>query len=435
MKQFNYIIYISLGIIVASCTKTQFDEYEISNGNANFSKYVSVGDSYTQGLQDGGLHNENEQQSNSYPAIIAAQMQTNFKQPLVTAQGNGYMHLEYRNGEIEVIKAYDYQITTNDPNAIQYHPSFLNWADTSIHYNNLAVGGLNVRYIVNMKPSEHIYFAGGTTPASLAWNAQMGEPITPYGKFLNWGPSSDRIDYVEHVAKSNATFFTNWLGINDAMSWAKEGGDDLSGAGIQTSTTEFRQNYDSLLTTFKNIDAQGVCANIPNLLEFPYFTTITLDVLARDVWIKEGADTTIIRKATNNDLILLTALSDLENGKGDSQSDPLPHEVVLDADEVSLVNTHINALNSEIRASANAHGYVVIDMYSFMSGFKSGMNFDGIDFSTKYIEGGAFSLDGLHPNTRGYAIVANEFIRVINQTYGSTLRPVAVSNYIGIIFP
>ena len=63
------------------------------------------------------------------------------------------------------------------------------------------------------------------------------------------------------------------------------------------------------------------------------------------------------------------------------------------------------------------------------------MNFDGVDFSTKYIEGGAFSLDGLHPNTRGYAIIANEFIRVINLNYGSELRPVSVSSYKGIIFP
>ena len=433
-KKIQYILLPSV-LLTFGCTKTQFDEYETDNGSANFSKFISLGDSYTQGLQDGGLHNEQNQQSNSYPAIIAGQMNTSFVQPLVTGAGSGYFHLEFINGEIEVIKAYDYQSTANDPNAIGYDPSFLTWANTSIKYNNLAVGGLNVRNIVDITPAEHIYFAGGSTPASLSWNAQPGEPITPYGRFLDWGSSGNEKDYVVHIKESNATFFTNWLGINDALSWAKEGGDDLSGAGIQTSASEFRNNYDSVLTIFNELGAQGVCATIPDLLEFPYFTTVTLDVLGKDVWIKEGLDTTIIRKATNSDLILLTAISELENGKGDFQSNPLPHQVVLDVNEVNMVNNHINSLNAEIRASASAHNYTVVDMNSYMKDLTSGMTFDGVDFNTKFIEGGAFSLDGLHPNTKGYAIVANEFIRIINQTYGSSLRTVSVANYKGIIFP
>ena len=52
-----------------------------------------------------------------------------------------------------------------------------------------------------------------------------------------------------------------------------------------------------------------------------------------------------------------------------------------------------------------------------------------------YIEGGVFSLDGVHPNGIGYAIIANEFIRVINEFYGANLQTVSVSNYRGITFP
>lgn len=32
-----------------------------------------------------------------------------------------------------------------------------------------------------------------------------------------------------------------------------------------------------------------------------------------------------------------------------------------------------------------------------------------------------FSLDGVHPNARGYAIIANEIIKVINRHYKSSL--------------
>ena len=154
MKKLNYINIILSGLVISSCTKTQFDEYEVNNGNANFATYISLGDSYTQGLQDGGLHNEHGQQSNCYPAIIAGQMGATFVQPLVSGTGSGYMHLEFRNGEIEVIKAYDPDITNNDPNAIDYDPSFTTWANKSIKYNNLAVGGLNVRNVYGRTSTE-----------------------------------------------------------------------------------------------------------------------------------------------------------------------------------------------------------------------------------------------------------------------------------------
>jgi len=50
-------------------------------------------------------------------------------------------------------------------------------------------------------------------------------------------------------------------------------------------------------------------------------------------------------------------------------------------------------------------------------------------------EVGAFSLDGIHPNSRGYAIIANKFIETIYDSYGANLRQVPVQDYRGIIFP
>jgi lysophospholipase L1-like esterase len=433
-------LYFMAGSILLglSCTKSQFDDYVTSSGTANFSNYIALGNSFTQGLQDGGLHNEYGQQDNSYPAIIAGQMSTPFVQPTVYGTGSGYFHLAYIDGEIEVIKAYDKDITNNHPLAIDYDPSFTNWADTTVKYNNLGVGGINLRNIYGNNSTEeltyHIYL-GSTAPAPLAWNGVQGEPISPYGRFLNFGDINNRVQYIDHIKKCEATFFTNWLGINDIMSWAKEGGDDVSGSALITPLNEFETKYDFVLTVFQNMGADGVCATIHDLTLSPYFTTITLEVLEKDVWIKEGADTNIIRKAVEEDLILLTAKDFLGDGVGDTQANPLPHTVVLDRDEVVIVRNTINSYNSVIKNSAQSHGFYVVDMYAFMNGLSSGMTFDGIDFSTKYIEGGAYSLDGLHPNTRGYAMIANEFIRVINESYGSSLTPVSVGSYRGITFP
>lgn len=434
MQAIKYLSIFAVALLFNSCNKTEFDEYETIYGDANFSNFVSVGDSYTQGLQDGGLHNEFGQQENSFPSIIAKQIGTPFVQPLVSGTGSGYMHLAYRNGKIEVIKAYDIKITDNDPEAIKYDPTFTTWADKTKKYNNLAFGGLNVRNVIAMSPAEYVYLAGGAG-AGLAWNGVTGEPVTPYGRFLDWGTYSNKVEYIEHVRKSNATFFTNWLGVNDVLGWAKNGGDDLGGFSIKTNPVEFRQKYDTVLAVFKAMGAKGVCANIHDVTKSPLFTTVTLDKVKKDIWIKEGADTTIIRKAVPEDLILLSASSLIAKGIGLIPSDPLPHQQVLDKDEVIIARNHINQLNAQIYASAAAYGFPVVDMSAFMEKLNAGVTYDGVALTAVFIEGGAFSLDGLHTNSRGNALIANEFIRVINANFGSNIRPAIVGNYRGVTFP
>jgi lysophospholipase L1-like esterase len=67
--------------------------------------------------------------------------------------------------------------------------------------------------------------------------------------------------------------------------------------------------------------------------------------------------------------------------------------------------------------------------------FSSGIMYDGVKFTTAFVTGGTFSLDGVHLTGRGYAIIANEFIKAINQKYQSTLPQVNIYNYSGVTFP
>ena len=60
---------------------------------------------------------------------------------------------------------------------------------------------------------------------------------------------------------------------------------------------------------------------------------------------------------------------------------------------------------------------------------------DGIPLSSNYISGGIFSLDGVHLTPRGYAIVANEFIKAINSKYGSNIPLTNITNYTGVKLP
>ena len=65
----------------------------------------------------------------------------------------------------------------------------------------------------------------------------------------------------------------------------------------------------------------------------------------------------------------------------------------------------------------------------------SGIQFDGVKYTATFVTGGTFSLDGVHLTGRGYALIANEFIKAINTTYKSTLPMVNVNSYSGVKFP
>ena len=48
---------------------------------------------------------------------------------------------------------------------------------------------------------------------------------------------------------------------------------------------------------------------------------------------------------------------------------------------------------------------------------------------------GMFSTDGIHPNARGYSIIANKFIDAINEKFGATVPHGNPSSYPGPGFP
>ncbi|HRP60568.1 MAG TPA: hypothetical protein PK833_09845, partial [Vicingus sp.] len=140
-------------MVLTSCQKTEFDDFELKSGTADFSNYIAVGNSLTQGYSDGGLHNELGQQDNSYPAIIAGQMKLvnpslNFVQPRTNGSGSGYIHLRYINEEIKVIKPYDADLvplTDNHPFAIHEDPTWSTFgADKTIKYNNMGISGIKL---------------------------------------------------------------------------------------------------------------------------------------------------------------------------------------------------------------------------------------------------------------------------------------------------
>ena len=54
---------------------------------------------------------------------------------------------------------------------------------------------------------------------------------------------------------------------------------------------------------------------------------------------------------------------------------------------------------------------------------QTGVVVSGVRFTFRYITGGLFSLDGIHPSGLGSALLANTFIESINQKFGARIPP------------
>lgn len=83
---------VALGIVLLSACKSSISQPSVSHGLADFTKYVSIGNSLTAGYADGGLYLDG--QLNAYPSINATQLKAAvggvFTQPLFApGQENG----------------------------------------------------------------------------------------------------------------------------------------------------------------------------------------------------------------------------------------------------------------------------------------------------------------------------------------------------------
>jgi phospholipase/lecithinase/hemolysin len=232
------------------------------------------------------------------------------------------------------------------------------------------------------------------------------------------------------------------------------------GAGdVLTPVADFTTKYRQVLDALTANGAKGLVATIPDVTNVPLFKTVTPALVKASIrsnpalpnaanaslYIRTGAGT--VREATDNDLLLLTAqavigtggsATSLPVGVGYSatQANPLPSQYVLDADEVSAAVTRTTELNSVIRAEASARGLALFDANAFFQTVAAnGVATNGVNNTVTYVSGNIFSLDGVHPTPRGYAVIANEMLNAINAKYGSNFRGVNANEYTGIVFP
>ncbi|RBA29587.1 G-D-S-L family lipolytic protein [Flavobacterium tibetense] len=158
------------------------------------------------------------------------------------------------------------------------------------------------------------------------------------------------------------------------------------------------------------------------------------------------------RQATANDLVVLPASGVIGTPNANASatlvalganingvSYPMANRWVLTANERAKVAAATTAYNNAIISIASANNLAVADMNAILNQLVSGLRIEtGQLYTANYFSGpsneGAvlFSLDGVHPNARGYAVITNEIIKVINRHYKSNLPLYHPSYFPGI---
>ena len=439
MKTLKRYLYITLGLIWLAACKPEINTPKATHGSADFSKFIAVGNSLTAGYADGGLYLQG--QLNSYPSIIAQQMLAvgggPFSQPLFStaqANGSGYLQLTGFNAD-------------GTPN-------------TTPVTTNLGIRGfLNVPGFGNV--TLYTKYTGANNNYGVPGIKLLDITYAPYGnlngyfeRLLPGDSPTNTTTYLQYITAQPFTFFSNWLGNNDVLLYATSGG----AGDVITDPSTFAALNTLLIGTLTANGAKGVVATIPDVTSVPYFTTITEGAILASV---QKANPTVTglyinalvsgttyapRLATSSDLIVLTFPTSMIGQPvttpygslpyGLTPYTPIDNQYVLDQNEVALAETAISAYNTTIVATANAKGLAIFDAYAFLNNIKqNGLVTDGISLNSNYISGGLFSLDGVHLTPRGYAIVANEFIKAINSKYGSNIPLADVAGYSGVKFP
>ncbi|WP_409187180.1 hypothetical protein [Antarcticibacterium sp. 1MA-6-2] len=248
-----------------------------SNGEADFSNYVALGNSLTAGYADGALYITG--QENSYPNILAGQFALvqetgEFLQPLVADNTGGLL-------------AAGTQITSNRRvlavgSGGNPSPVVLSGTPTTDIVNTLS-GPFNNMGTPGAK-SYHLLAPGYGNLSGVSTGM-----ANPY--FVRFASSPETSVLADAIAQ-NPTFFSLWIGNNDVLSYATSGGVGVDQSGNPDPSTYgsnditdpnvFAAVYSQMVTALTGTGAEGVLINIPDVTTVPFFTTVPNNALALD---------------------------------------------------------------------------------------------------------------------------------------------------------
>jgi hypothetical protein len=363
-------------------------------------------------------------QMSSYPRLIATQLgfdtalsaTAEWTQPWIADPGVG----STSTGDPSLVAGVLYwdgaSIVPTEIYAVADVPGKLLAALVPTPYNNLGVPGAALSDVLN------------------ATNAATSVPgNNSYFDFILRNPNFGNTTQLQQCVGGKPTLVTLWIGNNDVLYGATSGSPQVGidpGAGDNiTPPAAFAALYEDVVDGIQ-VGVQGttgfapllVAANIPSITSIPFFIP---EVAFRQTYPFGYVE-------ANVSLVLFTALSWIAVPA--NQGQPVPASLTLTTDEVTTVENAVDAFNTSIATICGDHGVPVVDMHTLLASLslpeRSHFVFllqGGMDVATAAATT-AFSLDGVHPNNRGYGIVANAFIDVINDAAGTSVSHVNTGN-------
>jgi len=472
MKKF-LALFAMFGLIFVSCsdddtvvdtTPPMPDPITITSGSANFSNYVALGNSLTAGFSDAALFQSG--QVASYPNMLASNFALagggDFNIPLMaddlggaTINGESDLNMDGRPDiGNRLILSFESGSPAPVPVEGQGTTEILNVL--SGPFNNMGVPGAK---------SYHLLAPGYGNAANLALGA-----ANPY--FVRFA-SEPNATVLGDAAAQNPTFFSLWIGNNDVLGYVTAGGAGVDQTGnIDPSTYVPDVTTIPFLTTvpYNPVPLDAGTAALLNgayaaynggLAQLQQLGAISAEEVARrTISFEAGASNAVVlldedltdltgfnpalinmRQSTPDDLLTLTSstfIGTLANPADPTSINgvavPLADNWVLTPEEQATANAALTVYNQTIAALAVQYDIAFVDANALLvelgtNGFTLS---DGSMVTATFGTGGGFSLDGVHPSPRGYAILANAFAEAINTKYGSNLPGVNPLGFTGL---
>ena len=432
----TYILNSALGLVALFITQAcapKIDDYTPSTGTqANFDKYIAVGNSLTAGYADDGLYLEG--QKVAYPNLIAQQLQQlgkakDFNSPFFPEgmeNGSGYLQLV--------------DLVTGQP--------VLNKVNSNLAYTDETKKRLQ-KYTDDIT---NLGMPGMRMDMSVSPLLGIPEHGNLYFERVLNENQEGVVSYLEYAATKEHTFFTFWLGNNDVLGYATNGAVEEGPTSTLTDIETFTYVLNEFLEKLTAENQKGAIATIPDVTAIPFLTTVTKDALLAGVNAQNPpqpitdlyiATKSGVREAANEDMFVLPFSTAGLLGQPNEQGipyglhplNPIEDKYVLDSEEAATVSAHVKALNQVIKEQAQSRDLALVDTYTFLNRVKAGIIINDMPVNGTFIQGNAFSLDGVHLTPLGNAIVANLFIEAINKNFKSSIPKVDVTNYGGVKFP
>jgi phospholipase/lecithinase/hemolysin len=342
----------------------------------DLSRLVVVGDSLSAGHQNSCLLGS--QQVNGFANLVAERAGADLRLPLIGEPGFPPCLVLVDPGPPPVV----------EPNSDGFGVRL----DPTVRTLNLSVPGARVGDALDPDPDDKFHINFGFPFAALH------ELVLPSHE----GPAKSQVDLAVEL---EPTALLVWLGSNDVL-WAAVGGDPAH----VTREKIFRAGYQDMMVRLAATGAAMVVANIPDATTIPFLTP------AESVEAITGSYFGLAPGDYVTPLAWIFISAEL----------PLPDNVVVDATELAEIQAAIDTFNAIIAEQAALHGAALVDMNAVLRFIKTyGLAVGGRRLTTDFL-GGIFTLDGIHPTNTSHAVIANEFVRALNDGFDAGIEPFSV---------